>query len=52
MVSMLDSEGRETEFALINEIGRGSYSTTMTVPRDGIYPFAVEADGPYTLQIE
>jgi hypothetical protein len=52
VVSMLDSEGHETEFALINEIGRGSYSTTMTVPRDGIYLFAVEADGPYTLQIE
>lgn len=52
VVTMLDSEGHETEFALINEIGRGQYSTTMTVPQDGIYLFAVEADGPWSLQIE
>jgi hypothetical protein len=52
VVTMLDSEGHETAYALVNEIGRGNYSTTVTVPRDGIYLFAVEADGPWTLQIE
>jgi zinc-ribbon domain len=52
VVTMLDSEGHETAYALVNEIGRGTYSTTVTVPRDGFYLFAVEADGPWSLQIE
>ena len=52
IISMLDSEGRETAFAMINEIGSGEYSTTVTVPQDGLYLFTVEAEGPWTIDIE
>ena len=52
IIFMLDSEGRETAYAMINEIGTGEYSTTVTVPEDGLYLFTVEADGPWTINIE
>jgi hypothetical protein len=52
IVTMLDSEGREAAFALINEIGTGEYSTTLTVPQDGLYLFTVEAEGPWMLEVE
>lgn len=52
IINMLDSEGRETAFAMINEIGSGEYSTTVTVPQDGLYLFTVEAEGPWTINIE
>ena len=52
IISMLDSEGRETAFAMINEIGSGEFSTTVTVPQDGLYLFTVEAEGPWTINIE
>jgi len=49
---MLDSKGREVAFALINEIGTGEFSTTLTVPQDGLYLFTVEAEGPWSLDVE
>lgn len=52
IVSMLDAEGRETAFAMVNEIGSGEFSTTVTVPQDGLYLFTVEAEGPWTIDIE
>ncbi len=52
IVTMLDSEGQEVAFALINEIGTGEYSTTLTVPQDGLYLFTVEAEGPWMLDVE
>jgi hypothetical protein len=52
IVNMLDSEGRETAYAMVNEIGSGEFSTTVTVPQDGLYLFTVEAEGPCTINIE
>ena len=52
IISMLDSEGRETAFAMINEIGSGEFSTTVTVPQEGLYLFTVEAEGPWTITVE
>lgn len=52
IVNMLDSEGRETAFAMVNEIGSGEFSTTVTVPRAGLYLFTVEAEGPWTINVE
>lgn len=52
IVNMLDAEGRETAYAMVNEIGSGEFSTTVTVPQDGLYLFTVEAEGPWTINIE
>ena len=52
IVTLLDSEGREVEFALANDIGTVETSTTATIPQDGIYLFQVEADGPWTIDVE
>lgn len=52
IVTLLDQEGREVAFALANEVGNAQVSTTATIPQDGIYLFTVEADGPWTIDIE
>jgi len=52
IVTMLDSQGREVAFALVNEIGTGEYSTTLPIAQDGLYLFTVEAEGPWTIRIE
>lgn len=52
IVTMLDSEGREVAFAMVNEIGTGEFSTTVTVPQDGLYLFIVEAEGPWAIKVE
>jgi hypothetical protein len=52
VVTLLDSEGNEVEFALANDIGTVDISTTATIPQDGIYLFQVDADGPWTINVE
>lgn len=52
IVSLLDEEGREVEFALANEIGNVQTSSTATILDDGIYLFQVQADGPWTLDVK
>lgn len=52
VVTLLDQEGREVEFALANDIGNVETSSTATIGQDGIYLFTVEADGPWTINIQ
>jgi hypothetical protein len=52
IINMLDAEGREVAFALVNEIGSGEFSSTVNVPQDGVYLFTVEAEGPWTIKVE
>lgn len=52
IVTLLDDEGREVEFALANDIGTVDVSSTAIIPSDGLYLFTVEAEGPWTIQIE
>lgn len=52
IVSLLDEEGREVEFALANDIGNVKTSSTATIPEDGIYLFQVQADGPWTIDVQ
>lgn len=52
IVSLLDEEGREVEFALANEIGNVQTSSTATILEDGIYLFQVQADGPWTIDVQ
>ena len=37
---------------LVNEIGPFDGSQAVTVPEDGIYLLQVEANGPWTIEIE
>ncbi|WNS45831.1 hypothetical protein [Paenibacillus sp. MMS20-IR301] len=39
-------------FLLVNEIGNYSGSTAEAIKSDGVYVFAVEADGPWSIEIE
>ncbi len=51
-VHMLDKDGYVVGYALVNEIGTSEASTTVTVPEDGIYLFNVQADGPWTIEVQ
>ncbi len=52
IVSLLDDEGRDVQFALANDIGTVDVSSTAIIPSDGLYLFTVEAEGPWTIHIE
>ena len=51
-VELLDKEGRDVAWALGDEYGPAKISSTVTIPQDDIYLFMVEADGPWTIDIE
>ncbi len=53
IVDLLDENGARVEIAgLVNEIGPFNGSKAVQVPEDGIYLLQVEADGPWTIQVE
>jgi hypothetical protein len=51
IVWLLDSNGRRVDL-LVNEIGSSSGSKAVQIPRDGTYLLQVEADGPWTVQVD
>jgi hypothetical protein len=51
-VELLDKEGRDVAWALGDEYGPAKISSTVTIPQDDIYLFMVEADGPWTIDVE
>jgi len=51
-VHLLDKEGRDVAWALGDEYGPAKISSTVTIPQDDIYLFMVEADGPWTIDVE
>lgn len=53
IVDMLNRDGVSVDpMGLVNEIGPFEGSTTVTVPEDGVYLFQVEANGPWTINVE
>jgi len=50
-VWLLADNGRRVDL-LANEIGSFSGSKAVQIPRDGTYLLQVEADGPWTIQVE
>ena len=53
IVDLLDENGASVvPMGLVNEIGPFEGSRAMQVPDDGIYLFSVEANGPWTIQID
>ncbi len=53
IVDILNRDGAAVDpMGLVNEIGAFEGSTTVTVPEDGIYLFQVEANGPWTINVE
>ena len=53
IVDILNENGSLAEpMGLVNEIGPYDGSTSVTVPDDGAYLFSVEANGPWTINIE
>jgi hypothetical protein len=53
IVDLLDENGASvTLMGLVNEIGPFDGSQAVTVPEDGIYLLQVEANGPWTIEIE
>jgi hypothetical protein len=51
IVYLLDQNGRRVDL-LVNEIGSSSGSKAVQIPRDGTYLLQVEADGPWTVQVD
>jgi len=51
IVWLLDSNGRRVDL-LVNEIGSSSGSKAIRIARSGTYLLQVEADGPWTVQVE
>lgn len=51
IVYILDQNGRRVD-SLANEIGSFSGSKAVQIPRDGTYLLQVEADGPWTVQVD
>ncbi len=53
IVDLLDENGASvTLMGLVNEIGPFDGSQAVTVPEDGIYLLQVEANGPWTVQVD
>jgi hypothetical protein len=53
IVDLLDENGASvTPMGLANEIGPFEGSRAVQVPEDGVYLFAVQANGPWTIQID
>jgi len=53
IVDLLDENGASViPMGLANEIGPFEGSRAMQVPEDGVYLFAVQANGPWTIQID
>lgn len=50
-VWLLDSNGRRVDL-LVNEIGSSSGSKAVRISRDGTYLLQVQADGPWTVQVD
>ena len=51
IVWLLDSNGRRVDL-LVNEIGSFSGSKAVQIPRDGTYLLQVQADGPWSVQVD
>jgi hypothetical protein len=51
IVNLLDENGVRVGMTLVNEIGPFQGSKAVQVPKDGIYLFQVEADGPWAIQL-
>lgn len=51
IVYLLDQNGRRVDL-LVNDIGSSSGSKAVQIPRDGTYLLQVEADGPWTVQVD
>ena len=52
IVHLLDKEGLAVAWGLGNDYGPAKMSSTVTIPQDDIYLFMVEADGPWTIDVE
>ncbi len=53
IVDLLDENGTSvTMMGLVNEIGPFEGSKAVQVPQDGIYVLAVQANGPWTIEID
>ena len=52
IVHLLDKNGAKVGGSLVNEIGPFEGSKAIRVPKDDIYLFDVQADGPWTIQVE
>lgn len=53
IVDLLDENGASVvPMGLVNEIGPFEGSRAIQVPEDGIYLFSVEANGPWTINVE
>jgi len=51
-VELLDKEGLNVAWGLGDDYGPAKMSSTVTIPQDDIYLFLVEADGPWTIDVE
>jgi hypothetical protein len=52
IVDLLDENGESVTLGLANEIGPFDGSRAVQVPVDGIYLFSVQANGPWTINID
>jgi len=52
IVHLLDEEGNQVGFSLVNEIGPFDGSKAVSIPRDGVYLLDIDADGSWTVAIE
>jgi hypothetical protein len=52
IVSLLDRNGKDVEPVVANEVGAANPSKAVRISNDDIYLFNVQADGPWTVEIE